>query len=310
MQGKSGHLVSGAPNNKKKWAEKVQLIEREKLMTKKLSCGFKIAIAFAASWNLQAAQLEEVVVTAQKQQQSMQDVPIAVSTVTGEQFEATHAFTLEGLAATIPNVQIGHFANTPHNAVFNIRGVGAPIEPDPYAGTTVSVVVDGVPQYFNMMALLDLFDVDRVETLKGPQGTLFGANTTGGVVSVVTRQPTGEFGGQANISVGNYDRLDGNIAVDFPIIDGKLAGKIAFVQHGQDGYYTDIVSGDSAGDIDTTGIRTYLKYFGDEFDATLSYEYVRSENGSPPIVNGSSPGELLSDTGPLLAYTPWRGISG
>lgn len=249
-----------------------------------------------------AAQLEEVVVTAQKRQESMQDVPIAVSAVTGEQFQKTQAFTLEGLSATIPNVQIGHFANTPHNAVFNIRGVGAPIEPDPYAGTTVSIVVDGVPQYFNMMALLDLFDVERVEVLKGPQGTLFGANTTGGVVNVVTKQPTGEYGGEARVTVGEYSRLDGSIALDFPIIEDVLAGKVAVMHHGMDGYYTNVVTGESAGDFDTTGLRTYLRFMGAEnFDATLQFEMVESNNGSPAIVNASSPGELQS--GEVLGYT-------
>lgn len=246
--------------------------------------------------------LEEVVVTAQKREESMQDVPIAVSAVTGEQFEATHQFTLEALSATIPNVQIGHFANTPHNAVFNIRGVGAPIEPDPYAGTTVSIVVDGVPQYYNMMALLDMFDVERVEVLKGPQGTLFGANTTGGVVNVVTRKPTGEYGGNATMSVGNYNRQDASLAVDFPIIENQLAGKLAIMHHGQDGFYTNVVTGEPQGDVDTTGIRGYLRWMGSEdFDATLSYEHVISRNGSPAIVNASSPGELQS--GEVLGYT-------
>ena len=246
--------------------------------------------------------LEEVVVTAQKREESMQDVPIAVSAVIGEQFEATHQFTLEALSATIPNVQIGHFANTPHNAVFNIRGVGAPIEPDPYAGTTVSIVVDGVPQYYNMMALLDMFDVERVEVLKGPQGTLFGANTTGGVVNVVTRKPTGEYGGNATMSVGNYNRQDASLAVDFPIIENQLAGKLAIMHHGQDGFYTNVVTGEPQGDVDTTGIRGYLRWMGSEdFDATLSYEHVISRNGSPAIVNASSPGELQS--GEVLGYT-------
>ena len=134
-------------------------------------------------------ELEEVVVTAQKREEGLQEVPIAVTAFTAEQFEKAHTVSLEGLQAAVPNVQIAHFANTPHNAVFSIRGAGGIIEPDPYAGTTVSVVVDGIPQHFNMVALMDLFDIERIEVLKGPQGTLFGANTTGGVINIVTSSP-------------------------------------------------------------------------------------------------------------------------
>ena len=238
--------------------------------------------------------LEEVVVTAQKREESLQEVPIAVTAFTSEQFEKAHVVSLEGLQAAVPNVQIAHFANTPHNAVFSIRGAGGIIEPDPYAGTTVSVVVDGIPQHFNMVALMDLFDVERIEVLKGPQGTLFGANTTGGVINIVTKQPTGELGGDLMITAGNYDRMDVNLAVDFPIIEDVLAGKITAMSHNADGFYTNVFDGESMGDKDTTAVRAYLKYIGsDTFDWTLQYEHVDSNNGGPAIVNGSVPGELF-----------------
>ena len=253
-----------------------------------------LSLALLAGANAQAAQLEEVVVTAQKRQESLQDVPIAVTAFTAEQFEATHAVSLEGIQGAIPNVQIAHFANTPHNAVFSIRGAGGIIEPDPYAGTTVSVVVDGIPQHFNMVALMDLFDVERVEVLKGPQGTLFGANTTGGVINIVTKQPTGEFGGDVMLTVGNWNRKDLNAAVDFPIIENKLAGKLTVMSHNMDGFYRSVHDGSSMGDKDTTAIRGYLKWMeSEDFDATLQYEVVRSRNGGPAIVNGSLPGELF-----------------
>ena len=242
----------------------------------------------------QAQQLEEILVTAQKREESLQDVPIAVTAFTAEEFEATHAVSLEGLQGSVPNVQIAHFANTPHNAVFSIRGAGGIIEPDPYAGTTVSVVVDGVPQHYNMVALMDLFDVERIEVLKGPQGTLFGANTTGGVINIVTKQPTGEFGGNMMVTAGNWDRLDVNLAVDFPIIEDKLAGKITAMSHNMEGFYKSVSTGESMGDKDTTAFRGYLRWMGSEnFDATLQYEYVDSNNGGPAIVNGSVEGELF-----------------
>jgi iron complex outermembrane receptor protein len=250
--------------------------------------------AFSAAAAEQHSQgVETVTVTSQKKEENIQSVPIAVTALTSTQIEKTQSFTLEGLQGAVPNVQIGHFANTPHSAVFNIRGMGV-IDPDPYAGNTVSIVVDGVPQYFNMVSLLNMFDIERVEILRGPQGTLFGANTTGGVVNVVTKQPTGEFGGEALASVGNYGRLDLNAAMDFPIIDGVLAGKVTVMHHGQDGFFTNVVDGKSMGDVDTTAVRSYLKYTGgDDFDATLVGEYVSSRNGSPALVNGAVPGEAF-----------------
>ena len=119
--------------------------------------------------------LEEIVVTAQKREDSIQTVPIAITAVSGDILDQRAVVNLESLQGLVPGAQIGQFANTPHGAVFNIRGMGA-IEPDPYAGSAVLVTIDGVPQYFNMTSLVDLFDVERVEVLRGPQGTLFGAS--------------------------------------------------------------------------------------------------------------------------------------
>jgi len=252
------------------------------------------AAASTAHAQSETARLEEVVVTAQKREESLQVVPIAVTAFTETQFERAHVVSLEGLQGSVPNVQIAHFANTPHNAVFSIRGAGGIIEPDPYAGTTVSIVVDGVPQHFNMVALMDLFDIERIEVLKGPQGTLFGANTTGGVINIVTKQPTGEFGGDIQVSAGNFDRIDANMALDFPIVKDKLAGKLSVMSHNQDGFYTSVSDGSSLGDQDTIAARGYLKWIGSEnFEATLQYEHVKSNNDGPAIVNGSTPGELF-----------------
>ena len=136
--------------------------------------------------------LEEIVVTAQKREDTIQTVPIAITAISGDVLDNKAVVNLESLQGLVPGAQIGQFANTPHGAVFNVRGMGA-IEPDPYAGSAVMVTIDGVPQYFNMTSLVDLFDVERVEVLRGPQGTLFGANTTGGVVNIVTKATSGEY---------------------------------------------------------------------------------------------------------------------
>jgi iron complex outermembrane receptor protein len=259
----------------------------------------KVAIAAAlagactqavAAGDADTGQLETVVVTAQKVTQSVQDVPISISAVSGEALERTHTVTLEALSGSVPNVQVGHFSNTPTSAVFNIRGMGV-IEPDPYAGQTVTVVLDGVPQVFNMISLPTLFDIDRIEVLRGPQGTLFGANTTGGVINIVTRQPTGQSEGKAEVAVGNYDRLDANVALDFPISE-TVAGKLTALHHSEKGYVTNIMDGSSMGDQNVSSLRAYLRWTpSNAFDATLIQQVDQMNNGSPMVVAGDLPGE-------------------
>ena len=236
--------------------------------------------------------LETITVTAQKRAENLQDVPISVAAVTGATIENQHVVNLEALTGVIPNVQIGHFSNNPDSAVFNIRGMGV-IEPDPYAGQTVTVMVDGVPQYFNMISLPDLFDVARVEVLRGPQGTLFGANTTGGVINIITEQPTGEYGGKAVVSLGNYNRVDADASLNFPIMDNVLAGKVSFLHHSEDGWVTNVVNDEPLGDANQNAVRGYLKWTPTEdFNATLIGEYDHALGGSPIVVQGGVPGEV------------------
>ncbi|MFS0736069.1 TonB-dependent receptor [Sphingomonas sp. 1P06PA] len=238
--------------------------------------------------------LEDIVVTAQKRAENLQDVPISVTAVTGESISALKAVTLQGLNGTVPNIQLNNFSNTPNSAVISIRGIGV-VEPDPYAGNTVSIVYDGVPQFFSMGALVDLYDIERVEVLRGPQGTLFGANTTGGVVNIVTAQPTGEFGGKVEATYGNYDRFDIAGAIDFALVPDTLAAKIVVSHSQRDGFFTNVVDGSDMGSRKTTIYRGYLKFTPTpDFDATLIGEYDRGRNGAPVFQIGASPAE----TGP------------
>ena len=234
--------------------------------------------------------LEEIVVTAQKREDNIQTVPIAITAISGDVLDNKAVVNLESLQGLVPGAQIGQFANTPHGAVFNIRGMGA-IEPDPYAGSAVMVTIDGVPQYFNMTSLVDLFDVERVEVLRGPQGTLFGANTTGGVVNIVTKAPSGEYNGKVQVTAGDWNRFDVKAAADLPIND-KLSLRLSGFHHGRDGFVTNVYDGSDMGSIDVNSIRATLRYdAGNGFEATWRNEILRSENGSPYIGMGAYPGE-------------------
>ncbi|MEN3975997.1 TonB-dependent receptor [Emcibacter sp. SYSU 3D8] len=248
--------------------------------------------------------VETVTVTSQKKEESIQDVPISVTAVTGAKMENLHATTLEALQGYIPNVQIGQFANVTHGAVFNIRGMGV-IEPDPYAGTTVVVVQDEVPQFFNMTALLDTYDLERVEILRGPQGTLFGANSTGGVVQVVTRGPSGDFGVNAQATYGNYDTIEFKAGLDFPIIEDVLSGRVTLSHHQRDGYVTNIVDGKPQNDRDRTAFRLNLTWDkGENFRASLISEYHMHRDGSGASIAGDTPGDPLLGIPGDVQYQP------
>jgi iron complex outermembrane recepter protein len=240
-----------------------------------------------------ARDLGEIVVTAQKRSENIQDVPISITAISGDKLASTQGTSLQALQGMIPNVQIDNFANTPQSAVFTVRGIGV-IEPDPYAGNTVSIVVDGVPQFFSMGALLDLYDVDRIEVLRGPQGTLFGANTTGGVINVVTAQPTGEFGGHVKAVYGNYNRFDITGSVEAPLVQDVLSLKVAGIHTQRKGWVTNVVDGTDMGRRNIDAVRAYLRFTPSaNFDATLQGEYVNARNGSPIVINGAYTGEIL-----------------
>lgn len=263
---------------------------------KNLALGVSIlALSFSGAANAQnpgeESGLNQIVVTAQKQAENIQDVPISITAVDGGVMDAMQITTLQGLQGTVPNVQIDNFANTPNNAVFTIRGIGV-IEPDPYAGNTVSIVVDGVPQFFSMGALLDTYDVERVEILRGPQGTLFGANTTGGVVNVVSAQPTGEFGGYAKATYGKWNRFDLAGSIEAPLGADTASLKLSGIHTQRDGWVTNVWNGKSMGDKNINALRGQVMLKpSDDLKITLQGEYVGARNGAPVVVNGGLPGE-------------------
>jgi len=260
--------------------------------------------AFAADEDSSGG-IAEIVVTAQKKAENIQSVPISISAIGGEQMATMQVTSLQSLQGSVPNVQIDNFANTPNNAVFTIRGIGV-IEPDPYAGNTVSIVVDGVPQFFSMGALLDTYDVNRVEILRGPQGTLFGANTTGGVVNVVTNRPTGELGGYVRAMYGNYNRFDVNAALEVPVVQDKLSLRVTGVHTQRDGWVTNTWNGEDMGRKNVNAVRGQL-YFTPNSDTkiTIQGEYVAARNGAPVVVNGGLPGEANY----VPAGTFWNGAT-
>ena len=182
---------------------------------------------------------EVVTVTARRREENPQDVPMSISVLSGEALRERDVRDLRGIANTTPNMEFSSAGNASGGGNFAqvfIRGVGQPdfiITKDPGVG----IYVDGVYLARAPGSVLELLDVDRVEVLRGPQGTLFGKNTIGGALQVVTKRPTGQFGGEAQLSLGSFDRLDLNASLDFPIVSGVLAGRVAALSRAQDGFY-------------------------------------------------------------------------
>src|SRR5579863_973431 len=181
--------------------------------------------------------LEEIVVTAEKRTENIQEVPIAITAFSESELRAKGATDIHSLSTLTPNVNLD--AGSPFsgsNSVLSasIRGIGQ----DDFAFNLdpgVGIYLDGVYYARTVGANQNLLDVDRVEILKGPQGTLFGRNTIGGAISIVTRDPGDKFQVQAQATGGSFDRRDVSVMADIPIADNLLSTITVSTQF-RDGY--------------------------------------------------------------------------
>jgi iron complex outermembrane recepter protein len=240
--------------------------------------------------------LDQIVVTAQKRTENLQEVPISVSAINAEAIDRANAVDLAGIGKLVPGVHIGSFGNQQFSGTFNIRGVGV-VEPDAFAGNSVSIVSDGVPQFFNYGSVVDIFDVERIEVLKGPQGTLFGANTTGGVINIVSRQPDDEFGGYVTGSIGTLEeqhmRFSLGGALNLPLAEG-LALRLAANHYDRDGWIHNVENpDDNLGQQSRNLFRGTLRYESGDVTATLLGEIATVRAGGNYIAQGTAPGEFF-----------------
>jgi iron complex outermembrane recepter protein len=197
-------------------------------------------------------QLQQVVVTATRRQQRLQDTPIAITVLDAKTLVQSGAADLVDVARIAPNVDLsagGGGSGGSFNTQAYIRGVGQSdwlITTDPGVG----VYIDGVFFPRATGALLDLLDIARVEVLRGPQGTLFGRNTIGGAISIVTARPTGEPGGQVEGTIGNYARREFKGYADLPFSD-TVQTRVSMAYKKADGFVDRVLAGDRLGGIDS-----------------------------------------------------------
>ncbi len=259
--------------------------------------------------------LEEIVVTAEFREKAIQDTPLAITAVNAETMEARSQFRLEEIALQAPNVSL-----RPGNATYGasmtayIRGVGQ-VDFNPSVEAGVGIYVDDVYYATITGNLLDLLDLERVEILRGPQGTLAGRNALGGAIKMFSKKPTGDGSGSVSVTAGSYDRIDLKAAADFAISD-TLFMRIAGSSRAREGYvksydyacthsdvgpygtdggmpsYLNWGTGHSSGcelaregDQSVTAGRLSLRWMpSDVFEANFSMNIVNDNSGSTPSV--------------------------
>jgi iron complex outermembrane receptor protein len=203
-------------------------------------------------------QLNEVSVTARRRNEKIQSVPIAISVVRGAAIEDAGAFNVNRVKELIPTVQL--YSSNPRNTTLNIRGLGSTfgltndgIDPG------VGFYLDGVYYARPAATTLDFVDIEQIEVLRGPQGTLFGKNTTAGALNITTRKPTFSPAASAEVSFGNYGYIQAKASVNGKIAN-KLAGRLSFSGTQRDGTIYNVASQKYVNDINNLGGRLQLLY--------------------------------------------------
>jgi iron complex outermembrane recepter protein len=247
------------------------------------------------SADLESQGLEEIIVTARKRSESMQDVPIAVTAFTQEALERSAARDLQDIQGLAPNLTIGRGGGLPNNGAFYIRGVGTQ-EVERTVDPAVGVVLDGIFLANSSGSLLNTFDFEAVEVLRGPQGTLFGKNTTGGVINVRRTKPTGSNELRFQASLGSLNRAEFKAVANASVVDQVLAAKVAMAYVMGDSHMRNTLFGDQR-----SGGPRYLDVVGsvlftpnEKISAQLTYEHVWDRTVGPLEKNVSGLGNSVN----------------
>ncbi|CAB1370563.1 TonB-dependent receptor [Denitratisoma oestradiolicum] len=258
-----------------------------------------IAAAYAGSAFADEVKLEEIIVTAQKRVERLQDVPISISAIGGAQLETRGIEGAANLNGLVPNVTIK--AAAPGGgliAAVSIRGLNQG-QPAIWADPAVGMYMDGVFVGKNQGSLFDMADLERVEVLRGPQGTLFGRNTEGGAINFITRKPSGQFSGNVGLELGNRGRHVERVSIDLPKV-GAMSLSFALRNEIQDGW-VDNPNGKAWGSKDRQGARLAANFdISPKFK--VDYAYDRSDIDETPTAVS-----LLSATGYNALYTRLNG---
>lgn len=253
----------------------------------------------------QSGGIQTIVVTAQKRAENVQDIPLSVTAIGSDALETTGFDSLADLSKLSPSLQLSNFGPI---AFVTLRGIG---NENTTAGGDPGVALhyDGVYLGRPVATLFTAFDTERVEVLRGPQGTLYGRNATGGSINYITKKPTSDFEGQVDLTYGNYDRKRIRGAVNVPISESISTRVVGFWED-RNGYTQNAFDGGRNGnDAKNWGIRGHVLFEpeGSDFKALFSANYVETGGvGSTPELREFFPG---STTGQNLAGPPIPGTN-
>ena len=218
---------------------------------------------------------EEVIVTAEKRDESLQDVSQAVTAITDTEIEAKNITSFVDLTAIVPGVTVAK--NEGYKTVISIRGVGNETNQNAIAAPSVAYHMDGIFIASPFSLQTDFLDVERIEVLRGPQGTLFGQNSTGGAINVISKKPsTDSLSSKLQVTAGDYGLMKVSSSTNFPISD-NLATRFSFSSIERDGFSENIQLGQELDDANSISLRSdwimelsdtsSLRFFAQYFDS-------------------------------------------
>ena len=258
------------------------------LVASVLCAGFAPAVLAAPN------EIEEIVVTAQKRESNLQETPIAITAMTSEQITLNRIENFDDIALHTPSMSYTELQGFSQIA---IRGVGTDLT-NLANETAVAMYEDGVYRGATFAQTVPQFDMERIEVLRGPQGTLYGRNATGGAVNIITRDPTFEPEFNASMTGGNYDHIRGEVGVSGALVDDVVAGRASFVYDTHSGYNDNKTLDQSEGDDSLKGGHASLLFnLSDTAELILRGNYTRDHGNTGVFMNR----ELAPNT---LGITP------
>ena len=229
-----------------------------------------------------ANELDAVVVSAEKTEENVQNIPVSISALTAKNINDYRLWNTKDLTAIVPNLYAGNPGDGRN--VTSIRGITSSSY-DP----AVTTYIDGVNQFTLDTYIPQLFDVERIEVLRGPQGTLYGRNAMGGVVNIITKQPTNKTDGFAEISMGNYGEQRYTAGIRTPIVNDKLFFGASALYEGLSGYYTNDYYNNKFDKQHSIGGNYYLKYLAStRWAITLNVKHLAARNNGSFTLAGSA----------------------
>lgn len=281
----------------------------------------KVAAAQTSGSN--GSQVEEIIVTAQRREESLQKVPVAVTAISQQQIEQLRVTSVRSLAGIAPSLQI-NAQGQQSNPTIIIRGIASGVSSNS-VDPKVGIYIDGVYIGRAVGSLLDFSDIRRIEVLRGPQGTLFGRNATSGAISVTTLTPKGEWGVRATGSYGNYNAWRGKVSLDLPQI-GPFSVRLSFLHDQIDGDVRNLIAGktlnvalraaefgtlrfvDRLGERKVDGVQVAVRGEFGKLTADYRFDYSDTKSSGRAMQNlGVIPdtsGQLLA---PIVALQPFFG---